>query len=377
MLSLRGLMYRGAAGTLASAVCATCLAGPAYHLEEVGTLGGTYSIATAINSRGDVAGVANLYGTDAYHAFVYSNGKVMDLGGLGGNSMAWAINDRGQVAGSSYKLPGASEADLRAFLYTNGTMEDLGTLGGRYSQGLGLNNRGDVTGGSWTRGDDQHLPFIYSRGEMKALGSLGGDIAEGWGINNAGDVTGESRLAGTLYHHAFLYADGEMRDLGTLGGISSRGMAVNSSRQVTGQSTLGNGHSQHAFLFSDGVMHDLGTLEGDSESFAFALNDRAHVVGWSQALGSFEQKAFLYRDGQMWDLLELVDSSGAGWHLSQARGINSRGQIAGFGVREGQTRAFLLTPVPEPSTYALMLIGLAIFAWKVSRPGTKRASSTG
>jgi hypothetical protein len=34
------------------------------------------------------------------------------------------------------------------------------------------------------------------------------------------------------------------------------------------------------------------------------------------------------------------------WTLLQAGGINNRGQIDGFGVHNGNYRAFLLTPAP-------------------------------
>ena len=37
-----------------------------------------------------------------YHAFVYGNGRMRDLGRAGDNSSAWAINDRGAVAGLSH-----------------------------------------------------------------------------------------------------------------------------------------------------------------------------------------------------------------------------------------------------------------------------------
>ncbi len=50
-----------------------------------------------------------------------------DLGTLGGSdSYAYGINDSGQIVGGSY----TSSGDYHAFLYANGAMADLGTLGG-------------------------------------------------------------------------------------------------------------------------------------------------------------------------------------------------------------------------------------------------------
>ena len=51
--------------------------------------------------------------------------------------------------------------------------------------------------------------------------------------------------------------------------------------------------------------------------------------------------AFLYREGRMQDLNDLIPS-GSGWVLEEARAINDRGQIVGFGTFQGRTRAFLL-----------------------------------
>ena len=59
----------------------------------------------------------------------------------------------------------------------------------------------------------------------------------------------------------------------------------------------------------------------------------------------------------MLDLNNLIPS-GSGWVLLSAFDINSLGQIVGYGYIEGDGayRAYLLTPVPEPTT--LLLLGM-------------------
>jgi hypothetical protein len=65
----------------------------------------------------------------------------------------------------------------------------------------------------------------------------------------------------------------------------------------------------------------------------------------------------------MQDLTSLLDASGAGWDLELAIEINDSGQITGVGTNPaGMTRAFLLTPVPEPATTALMVCGCIALA---------------
>jgi probable HAF family extracellular repeat protein len=89
-------------------------------MTDLGTLGGYSSAAYAINDSGQIVGSANR-ATGSYHAFLYSNGTMSDLGALGGAlydcSEAYAINGSGQAAGYSGTATGA----VHAFLYGNGT----------------------------------------------------------------------------------------------------------------------------------------------------------------------------------------------------------------------------------------------------------------
>ena len=97
------------------------------------------------------------------------------------------------------------------------------------------------------------------------------------------------------------------------------------------------------------TLTDLGTLHNGGEiadySTAFRINTAGDVVGEMNGLG------FLYHDGAFTDLNTVVDHNEDGWpRIVSATGINDAGQIVGrayFGDRPG-TRAFLLTPVPEP-----------------------------
>jgi hypothetical protein len=59
----------------------------------------------------------------------------------------------------------------------------------------------------------------------------------------------------------------------------------------------------------------------------------------------------------MHDLNSLLEPN-SGWILRDAQGINEKGQIVGFGEFEGESRAYLLTPVPEPSTLFITSLGL-------------------
>ena len=84
------------------------------------------------------------------------------MGGLGGGgSYASAINDRGQVVGEGKNASGA----WHAFLWQNGTMTDLGTLGGKKSAATSINERGEIVGTSTTRSGQTHA-FLWQDGTM-------------------------------------------------------------------------------------------------------------------------------------------------------------------------------------------------------------------
>lgn len=324
-----------------------------YTVMDLGTLGGTVSDAYGINENGQVTGFSYL-ANSIPHAFLWtlggtngpaSNPQMRDLGTLGGSmSVGCALNDGGQVAG--YANPAGSAA-VRAFLWSsNGSpqMKDLGLLNGyTNSQGLGVNNNGEVTGCAYNA-SGLPLAFRYTgSGPMQSLG-----------VNSSGNcINSRGQIAVGSFRWTPPGANGpaEMLDLGGLiPGGSSGGSAINTSGQVAGTGTVTGGNN-HAFLWTsggtDGVannpqMKDLGTLGGASP--AYGINDNGEVVGRFRP--SLNERAFIYSGaGPMQDLNDLIAVE-SGWELFIAKDINNQGQIVGVGRISGVgNHAFLLTPV--------------------------------
>ncbi len=182
---------------------------------------------------------------------------------------------------------------------------------------------------------------------MVDLGTFtGGSNSSAQAINNTGQVAGQSNTS-TGQTHAFFYSgSGPLIDLGTLGaGSLSIAFGLNDEGKVVGYSTTETGSISpplRAFLWSSSTgMVNLGTL-GGARSIAYDINNRGAVVGFSETANG-ERHAFYY-DAQngMLDLNQLI-APGSGWTLTEARGINSTGQIVGIGINPlGQTRGFLL-----------------------------------
>ena len=114
------------------------------------------------------------------------------------------------------------------------------------------------------------------------------------------------------------------------------------------------------------MLQDVGGY-GDSE--AWAVNASGWSVGYSCVfnggcgISTFgvgsneEEEAVLWSPSGVGTDLGAV--LGSAWSNTVAVGLNDRGDIIGYGDYLGEQYGFLLTPVPEPSTWMMMLAGFA------------------
>jgi probable HAF family extracellular repeat protein len=353
-----------------------------YTIDDLGTLGGTNSFGAAINAAGTVTGTSWLTSSahaGGVHAFRYVDGiGMIDLGVLpntGANfSFGYGINSFGQIAGGSY----AAEAGtaIRAMMATATGLIDLGTLSNTddASVAFDINDRGQVTGWSTARAGGAFVThaFVWTAAAgMRDIGTLGGDYSSGQSINESGQIAGESKI-GTGATLAFRFTEGAgMISLGTLsGGTRSSGYGINNSGQVVGESDTGPivgfprlkgqgpivgfprlkgrsfgeiGEGPRAFLWTEGVgMRDLGDLGGGT-SRATAISNNGVVVGWSYVIdGAF--RAFRWTQAEGMINLNTLLPPNSGWVLLEAYGVNDNGQITGNGLRNGFIHAFRLNP---------------------------------
>ena len=339
-----------------------------YTVQDLGTLGGTFSWAYGINNKGSISGMSLLSGDTAMRAFLWRKGQMTDLGTLGGfnSSPIYKPNERDEVVGQAEtSIPDPFHDILctslffdldtglscAAFLWKDGTITPLRSLvEGRNSRADAINNRGQVVGNAenstpqsceqspfklrpvmWERGEIQELPTLYGDPEGRALG-----------INDRGQVVGWT-LSEDCVFHSVLWEKGTVTDLGNLGGTYNTAFSINNRGQAFGQASLPGESTRHAFLWQkDTGMMDLGTLFGDFSSSAWSIDNKGRVVGTSCDV-NFNCRAFLWQDGIMTDLNTLIPAD-SGWFLVEADGINARGEIVGLGCTDLECHAFLATP---------------------------------
>ena len=207
--------------------------------EDLGTLGGPDANALFINDRGQIAG--NSYTNSTANAlldscggfalnvptedpFVWKDGVMTDLVGLGGTcSLVTGQNNRGEVTGQSDL---AGDLTYHPFVWSNkGGMQDLGTLGGNNGLTNWINDNGDIVGKTDLPGPltpQDHHAVLWRHGVMIDLGTFPEDTSSNaYYVNSRGQVVGTSEDRAHMVigvgEHAFLWEEGgPMVDLNTL-----------------------------------------------------------------------------------------------------------------------------------------------------------------
>jgi uncharacterized membrane protein len=282
---------------------------------------GTYSAAQSINSSGAAVGNGDA-GDGRPHATLYRNGAVLDIEPSASNAYAIRINDPGVIAGNVLKgFDGCSNWSVAIWVEDSSKpgrfrRTDLqpypgGDANARCEYALAANQSVQVVGwvqnslfgqrGAFWNNDSKHT--------LSLLQPFPGDWTSiAWGVNDLGQAVGES-------HPPF------------------------SSRPV-----LWNNDTAH-------TPTELPVLPGDNYGAAIAVNNAGQVVGTSAYAvpGTWNvgpSRFVIWRDGGVFNLQSLLDpASGAGWTITGISAINNLGQIAGTATHNGQSTAFVMTPM--------------------------------
>ncbi|MEP6897426.1 MAG: hypothetical protein ABI870_02745 [Rhodanobacter sp.] len=381
-------------GTASHTSMASAANAPQYFVVNLPSLGGINSEGNSINEFGLISGFSDTAGTTGdLHtlATAWVFGQKINLKTLGGanSSVVWPVkNGFSVISGISqtdktdpnheswscsaffYGTDTGAGSTCLGFVWAFGKMTSLSPLpGGNNSFATGTNNRLQTVGWAENGVHDsscnihhdsdqvlQFLPVVWGPEphHIQTLPLLRGDSSgAATAINDRGQIVGISGLCDQAVgretaRHMVLWQNGHATDLGNIGGNAwNTPMAINQQGDIVGfaNTAPGDGFSLHAFYRSHagGSPIDLGVLyPGDSVSQALGINDRGQVVGLS--CGANGCNGFLWQNGVMLDLNKVVP--GYDGVIEDAQDINDLGQITGQAAdTAGNLVSFWATPM--------------------------------
>ena len=263
-----------------------------------------------------LAAVANA----TVHAFIWDSRTGMtDLGSLGGDSIANAINDSGQIVGYSFL---ADQSTVHMVTWTlAGGIVDLGSIDNSiYSAGNAINSAGDIVGQGYDANGLQVIFFWSSSTGFVSLGEIPpAGYGYGYDINDSETIAGWVTAApnGIVWRPSFR----RPRYIGTLpGGATSQALGINNHSHITGTASLPSG-ALDAFIWTKtGGMRDIDTVQEGVGTIGFAINDRDEVVGFTNGI----ELPFYWSDATGMRLLRSL-----GGQSTEVYAINNSGAIAG------------------------------------------------
>lgn len=322
------------------------------------------NVGKTMYSAVSVAFVGALFATAAA---TFSVSELANLGGVGSNSIASGINDKGDVVGSSYNASFA----LRATSWpAGGAPAELSILSNATtSEGMAVSSTGIVVGKSQLLDYSEHAMLWSSASSTPIdLGTLGGFNSVASGVNAAGDAVGNALVADNSTIHAVLWpaSNRVTIDLGTLpGGSYSEARGINAAGDIVGNSSDATGMGQ-ATLWS-GPAHTPVALKtlGGLMGVALGINDNGDVVGYSHNASNIFRPTLWAAPGH----LPVDIGTLAGGSYGGANSINNVGDIAGYSATSADLakHATVWSSGSAPAPVSTCKMSLALRAQSSSR----------
>ncbi len=358
-----------------------CALGPAvsiaqtlqYTIQDLGQLqdGQSANGVAGINIAGEVVGFMSIGGQ--IHAFRTApnsaiNPATDDLGTLGGTmSVAHGINSLGQVVG--WSLTGTGETHgfrTSPNAPINPAADDIGSLGGTFTQVFAINDSGQVTGSSAPSGasplqafrtapnrpinpmTDNIATLLFCSSASSCVQGPGAmtpnanSYSAGQNINGAGDVSGYFHNPGLAYNTGFAFVNGSVRVLPFVFAPMINFVGITNQDEVAGNLAS----DRNLTVWQDGTVT---TLASGCLCSPFAINNSLEVIGQAEGFQGVPSHPFLAVKGTVYNLTALIPpNSGWTFGFGAAAAINDVGQIAGIATLNGQLHAFRMDPVLSP-----------------------------
>lgn len=301
-------------------------------MSEIGSAYPETSYAGSINNQGYVtggyAGNAYIWHADTGFTFLEDNGK---------HSSGADINENNNVVGTFYiQRPHSSRFVYEGALWKNGSLTMLDNESEYHSaMPRAINNSNKIVGRIqftyWGHPSYSNKAVLWNEdGSYTYLSNNPDDLSL------ANDINDNNIIAGSSHHNEVLsacYWD-ENFDIHYLGfleeGYYSEAEAINNSGQIVGTARAGKDYF-------------------DQHGLNYQSTDNYLAFLWDEELGMIDLNAFLPEESNF-------------EYLAFAKDINDKGEITGYGYIDNgygffDKHAFLLTPIPEPSSLLFLFIG--------------------
>jgi len=351
---------------------------PQYNIIDLGIISGdTYSQAHAISSNGQFVAGRSVTSFNASHAISWTQaGGLVTLPNLTSPArpcgVGLGVNNTGVVVGfGGNDVQGANAVPL---MWQSGSVSQLPLPSGASAgEATAINNPG-VAVGLVAVGPNQ-LAVRWSGGTPTYISqqtSNGSYLIQPTAINDSGRIVGQGiDPNNSTLDVGYVYdiSTNTAFSVGALPGMNGAlNYGVSNAGHIVGGSNSNGGNAVPFIWTQAGGMHAIPLLPGTFMGAGYAVNSAGWVVG---TMSGNTAVPFLYDGTSSYALANLIPS-GSGWNLlttitAEAHGVSESGIIVGAGEYNGQTHAFAMIPVPEPST--LLLVGVAggLAAWRRNR----------
>jgi hypothetical protein len=300
-------------------------AGGAAHAQTftniIDPLNPTFTQALGINDSNTIVGYGN---STIFNGFtltlppVAANFTRLNFPGADGGTQVIGISNGASPTAVGFYVMGGVTNGFANTGGQGGTFTTVDDPGFAFTQLLGINGSGTTAAGYWT-----HDP-------AGATGQLAGIVEGGPGFTRPTFI-GITHLLPP--------------------NVNSQATGVNDGGSVVGffqpTSTTFTG-----FLDKSGLISTI-TFPGSVSTQALGINDSGEIVG-TYTLADGDMFGFADRGGAF----TTIDPAGS--TSVTVNGINGKGEFVGFYTNAaGSTVGFVGSPIPEPSTWAMMLAGFA------------------
>jgi probable HAF family extracellular repeat protein len=332
-------------------LCATALGqngGLRFTLTDLGTFGGVESRAYAINNKGQIVGTT-LFSNGDSQCFVWKNGSAVlfTYNSQSRKCEARAISEDGVIGGSL--VPSSTNPWSRAFYRTPGGTISIRkpSPGDEESFAYGV-IKGRLVGESYSDTNDRSLAAMWDSNGV--LNQLGGQVATA--INPIGQIVGYG--PGT---QAWVWYNGTVSYLTNWNGYLGTAWAINNNGYIAGgaDGTAYGIYPPCAALWNSATPASPAQNLGCNFSAGVAIsNDNWIVTGrstyWCEGCASLSVPD---PSCSLTHVQDLLDASGTGWQITMLTGINDSHQIVGWAHQPSSLlgHAILLTPNNLPLCY--------------------------